>query len=86
MPPAIPIICGLLPDSLKSQYLVTQKKILMNFCFGFPHFLVSEPEVAQAVLLLIVVPQKIVPALLFYREWTKMGQYFIDNLCKGIEQ
>ena len=42
MPPAIPIICGLLPDSLKSQYLVTQKKILMNFCFGFPHFLVRE--------------------------------------------
>ena len=44
MPPAIPIICGLLPDSLKSQYLVTQKKILMNFCFGFAHFHVTEPE------------------------------------------
>ena len=35
MPPAIPIICGLLPDSLKSQYLVTQKKKINEFLFRF---------------------------------------------------
>ena len=62
----------------------------MNFCFGFAHFLVTEPELehksAQTVLLLIVVPPKNRPRLAILHGIGQIWQFFIDTLHKCIDQ